>query len=191
MIIVEISRKFLHLFSSIIPLSYLWIFKEKSLVLDLLLILSFFSILIEFFRFKIELINNIFKKFFNFMLRKNELKGSITGATWLIIGNLITVYLYPINIAVPALIFLSIGDSFAALFGKKIPKLKIGSKSIIGTLAGIFSSLPIALLVNQALPTHVLVIGAVTAMLVELLPLPLNDNLTIPILSGFIMIIIL
>lgn len=191
MIIVEISRKFLHLFSSIIPLSYLWIFKEKSLVLDLLLILSFFSILIEFFRFKVELINNIFKKFFNFMLRKNELKGSITGATWLIIGNLITVYLYPIYIAVPALIFLSIGDSFAALFGKKIPKLKIGSKSIIGTLAGIFSSLPIALLVNQALPTHVLVIGAVTAMLVELLPLPLNDNLTIPILSGFIMIIIL
>lgn len=191
MIIVEISRKFLHLFSSIIPLSYLWIFKEKSLVLDLLLILSIFSILIELFRFKIELINNIFKKFFNFMLRKNELKGSITGATWLIIGNLITVYLYPINIAVPALIFLSIGDSFAALFGKKIPKLKIGSKSIIGTLAGIFSSLPIALLVNQALPTHVIVIGAVTAMLVELLPLPLNDNLTIPILSGFIMIIIL
>tara|TARA_A100000164_G_scaffold325409_1_gene310476 strand:+ start:57 stop:632 length:576 start_codon:yes stop_codon:yes gene_type:complete len=191
MIIVEISRKFLHLFSSIIPLSYLWIFKEKSLVLDLLLILSFFSILIEFFRFKVELINNIFKKFFNFMLRKNELKGSITGATWLIIGNLITVYLYPIYIAVPALIFLSIGDSFAALFGKKIPKLKIGNKSIIGTLAGIFSSLPIALLVNQALPTHVLVIGAVTAMLVELLPLPLNDNLTIPILSGFIMIIIL
>ena len=191
MIIVEISRKFLHLFSSIIPLSYLWIFKEKSLVLDLLLILSFFSILIDFFRFKVELINNIFKKFFNFMLRKNELKGSITGATWLIIGNLITVYLYPIYIAVPALIFLSIGDSFAALFGKKIPKLKIGNKSIIGTLAGIFSSLPIALLVNQALPTHVLVIGAVTAMLVELLPLPLNDNLTIPILSGFIMIIIL
>ncbi|MFL3008907.1 MAG: hypothetical protein ACJZ14_05970 [Candidatus Neomarinimicrobiota bacterium] len=41
------------------------------------------------------------------------------------------------------------------------------------------------------MPTHVIVIGAVTAMLVELLPLPLNDNLTIPILSGFIMIIIL
>ena len=191
MILVEISRKFLHIFSLIIPLSYLWIFKDKSLVLALLLILSIFSILIEFFRFKIEKINNIFKKFFNFMLRKNELKGSITGATWLIIGNLITIYLYPIYIAVPALIFLSIGDSFAALFGQRIPKLKIGNKSIIGTLAGIFSSLSIALLVNQALPTHVLVIGALTAMLVELIPLPLNDNLTIPILSGFIMIIIL
>tara|TARA_Y100000992_G_scaffold272240_1_gene213685 strand:- start:12 stop:587 length:576 start_codon:yes stop_codon:yes gene_type:complete len=191
MIIVEISRKFLHIFSLIIPLSYLWIFKDKSLVLVLLLILSIFSILIEFLRFKIESINNIFRKFLNFMLRKNELKGSITGATWLLIGNLITVYLYPIYIAVPALIFLSIGDSFAALFGKKIPKLKIGNKSIIGTLAGIFSSLPIALLVNQVLPIHVLVIGAVTAMLVELLPIPLNDNLTIPILSGFIMIIIL
>ena len=191
MILVEISRKFLHIFSLIIPLSYLWIFKDKSLVLALLLILSIFSILIEFFRFKIESINNIFKKFFNFMLRKNELKSSVTGATWLIIGNLITIYLYPIYIAVPALIFLSIGDSFAALFGKKIPKLKIGNKSIIGTLAGIFSSLSIALLVNQILPTYVIVIGAVTAMLVELIPSPLNDNLTIPILSGLIMIIIL
>ena len=191
MILVEISRKFLHIFSLIIPLSYLWIFKDKSLVLALLLILSIFSILIEFFRFKIESINNIFKKFFNFMLRKNELKSSVTGATWLIIGNLITIYLYPIYIAVPALIFLSIGDSFAALFGQRIPKLKIGNKSIIGTLAGIFSSLSIALLVNQILPTYVIVIGAVTAMLVELIPSPLNDNLTIPILSGFIMIIIL
>ena len=191
MILVEISRKLLHILSSIIPLSYLWVFKEKSIVLALLVILCIFSISIELLRFKIELINNIFKKFFNFMLRKNELKGSITGATWLIIGNLITIYLYPIYIAVPALLFLSVGDSFAALFGQRIPKLKIGNKSIIGTLAGIFSSLSIALLVNQILPTYVIVIGAVTAMLVELIPSPLNDNLTIPILSGLIMIIIL
>ena len=191
MILVEVPRKFLHIFSSIIPLSYFWIFKEKSIVLVFLVVLSIFAVLIELSRFKIDSINNIFKKFFNFMLRKNELKGSITGATWLIIGNLITIYLYPIYIAVPALIFLSIGDSFAALFGKRFPKLKVGDKSIIGTFAGIFSSLSIALLINQALPTHVLVIGAVAAMLVELMPLPLNDNLTIPILSGFIMIIIL
>ena len=86
---------------------------------------------------------------------------------------------------------MSIGDSFAALFGKKIPKFKIGQKSIIGTLAGIFSSLVVVLLVNQILPTYVLVIGAVVAMLVELIPFPINDNLTIPILSGLIMIIIL
>tara|TARA_B100001250_G_scaffold411781_1_gene441239 strand:- start:956 stop:1531 length:576 start_codon:yes stop_codon:yes gene_type:complete len=191
MILVEFSRKGLHLFSSIIPLSYLWIFKEKSVLLVLLGILSIISILIELFRFKIEPVNIFFKKFFNFMLRKNELEGSITGATWLIIGNLVTIYLYPIYIAVPALLFLSIGDSFAALFGKKIPKFKIGQKSIIGTLAGIFSSLVVVLLVNQILPTYVLVIGAVIAMLVELIPFPINDNLTIPILSGLIMIIVL
>ena len=191
MILVEFSRKCLHLFSSIIPLSYLWIFKEKSLLLVLLGILSIISILIELFRFKIERINIFFKKFFNFMLRKNELKGSITGATWLIIGNLVTIYLYPIYIAVPALLFLSIGDSFAALFGKKFPKFKIGHKSIIGTLSGIFSSLTVVLLINQTLPTYVLVFGAVAAMIVELIPIPLNDNFTIPILSGLIMIIIL
>lgn len=191
MILAEISRKFLHICSSIIPLSYLWIFKDKSLVLSLLLLLSVFSILIELFRFKNKSVKNVFKKFFNFMLRKNELKSSVTGATWLIIGNLITIYLYPIYIAVPALIFLSIGDSFAALFGKRFPKLKVGDKSIIGTFAGVFSSLSIALLVNQTLPIYVLVIGAISAMLIELIPSPLNDNLTIPTLSGFIMIIIL
>jgi glycerol-3-phosphate acyltransferase PlsY len=191
MMLVEISRKFLHIFSSIIPLSYLWFFREKSIVVILLGILSLISMLIELFRYKIGSVDVIFKKYFNFMLRENELKGSITGATWLIIGNLVTIYLYPIYIAVPALLFLSIGDSFAALFGKKIPKFKIGHKSIIGTLAGILSSLTVALIVNQILPTYVIVIGAVTAMLVELIPSPLNDNLTIPILSGLIMIIIL
>ena len=66
MMLVEISRKFLHIFSSIIPLSYLWVFKEKSIVVVLLGILSLISILIELFRYKIGPVNVIFKKYFNF-----------------------------------------------------------------------------------------------------------------------------
>ena len=187
MILVEISRKIVHIFSSIIPLSYLYIFKDKDTLLILLGIAVFFSIFIELFRNKSGLIKNTFKAYFNFMLREDELKGSITGASWLILGNMITIYLYPIYIAVPALLFLSIGDSFAALVGKKISRFKIGRKSMIGTLAGIFSSLIVVILINQVLPTHIIVIGAIVAMLIELIPSPINDNLTIPILSGLFM----
>jgi dolichol kinase len=44
-----------------------------------------------------------------------------------------------------------------------------------------------ALWINQILPSEVIILGAVVAMAVEVAPIPLNDNLTIPILGGFAM----
>ena len=191
MISAEIYRKIVHLLSSAIPLSYLWFFKDKFLMIYLLGFLSLISVLIEFFRNKNGYIKYLFNNNFYFMLRKNESKGAITGATWLLLGNIITIYLYPIYIAVPALLFLSIGDSFAAIIGKCFSTIKLGKKSLIGSLAGILSSIICVLFVNQVLPISVIILGAVFAMLIELIPMPINDNLTIPIISGLFMVIIL
>ena len=191
MISAEIYRKIVHLLSSTIPLSYLWFFKDKFLMIYLLGFLSLISVLIEFFRNKNGYIKYFFNKYFYFMLRKNESKGAITGATWLLFGNIITIYLYPIYIAVPALLFLSIGDSFAAIIGKFYSNIKLGEKSLTGSLAGILSSIICVLFVNQILPTKIIILGAIFAMIIELIPNPINDNLTIPIISGLFMVIIL
>ena len=59
-----------------------------------------------------------YKYFFSKMLREGEANGQITGASWLLLGSLLTIMFFPIHIAVPALIYLTIGDSFAALVGK-------------------------------------------------------------------------
>ena len=183
----EFSRKFLHLFASVIPLGYLWVFPNRETMVFILGGLSIFAVLMEFSRRRWTGVETVFEKLFNFMLRQSEYDGGITGATWLLIGSTLTILLFPSHIAVPALLFLTVGDTFAAIIGKSFPIGKIGEKTISGTFAGIVTSSCAALWINQILPSEVIILGAVVAMAVEVAPIPLNDNLTIPILGGFAM----
>ena len=45
MISIEISRKIIHLFSSLIPLGYLWYVQDKFLMVVIIGLLSLFSVL--------------------------------------------------------------------------------------------------------------------------------------------------
>jgi len=183
----EIFRKIYHLFSSAIPLGYLWLIHDKDIMLFLLLGLSILALTLEFARTRSDKIKIIFKNFFDFMLRSNESEGSITGATWLLFGSTLTVFLFPIHIAVPALLFLTVGDSIAALVGQAFPFGKIGVKSLTGTFSGIIISTIVAISVNQVLPFELIFFGATISMIIEVLPIPLNDNVTIPVTGGLAM----
>jgi len=177
----EISRKILHLFSAIIPLGYLWIISEKETMILLLGSLGLVAILLEISRKKWSVVETIFEKYFNTMLRSEELDGGMTGATWMLFGSTITIFLFPKEIAICAILFLCIGDSFAALIGQRFPYAKLGKKSGVGTLAGIISSVVLIGLLPLSLKPVVLIFSATISMGIELLPLPINDNLTIPI----------
>ena len=85
------------------------------------------------------------------------------------------------------IIFLTIGDSFAAVIGKLLPVGQIGSKHISGSIAGLIASLIVVSYLNQNISILVLFLGATIAMFIELIPSRVNDNLTIPIISGFAM----
>jgi len=185
----EIWRKILHIFSSIVPLLYLWIIKDKGIMCFILFILSTIAIIIEIARNRSEKTRIIFNRYFGFMLRDKELKGNLTGATWMLIGWTITIFCFPKYIAVPALLFLSVGDSFAAIIGKMYPIFKVKDKSLSGTFAGTITSIIAVILINQQLPLIVIIIGAISAMVIELVPLPINDNLIIPNFSAIIMMI--
>ena len=149
--------------------------------------LCLFAILLEISRKKWDIVETLFEKHFNFMLRQSEFDGGLTGATWLLFGSTITVFLFPIHIAVPALLFLTVGDAFAAIIGKGIPIGKIGDKYLSGTIAGIVTSCGIAFWVNRLLPGEIIILSAVATMLVEGAPIPMNDNLTIPLTGGLVM----
>lgn len=183
----EISRKFLHLFASIIPLGYLWLIPDREMMTIILGGLSLFAVLLEMSRKKWEPIEEIFESYFNFMLRPSEFEGSMTGATWLLFGSTLTVFLFPIQVAVPALLFLTVGDTFAAIVGKSFPIGRIKEKTLSGTFAGIVTSICAGLWINLSLPTDIIILGAVSVMAVEVAPIPMNDNLTIPLTGGFVM----
>jgi len=149
--------------------------------------LSLIAILLEISRKKWDIVESLFEKHFNFMLRQSEFDEDLTGATWLLFGSTITVFLFPIHIAVPSLLFLTVGDAFAAIVGKGIPVGKTGNKYLSGTIAGIVTSCGIALWINQHLPGEIIILSSVASMLVEVAPIPMNDNLTIPLTGGLVM----
>ena len=79
MTIKEFYRKLLHISSCSIALSYLWFFKDRSIMLIIVGTLTIMSIVIELLRNKNNYIQKIFERHFNFMLRKNEIKGFLQG----------------------------------------------------------------------------------------------------------------
>ena len=184
---IEISRKVLHLSASFIPLGYLFFIENRELMIFILGTISLISILLEIFRREWDFITSIFERFFQFMMRTNESKGSITGATWLLFGSTLTIFLFPKYIAIPALLFLTVGDTFSAIVGKSLPIGLIREKSLSGTLAGIITSSIAGVCFNTIVPAEIIILGAIGAMLIELAPIPLNDNLTIPLTGGIIM----
>ncbi|MBI2872654.1 MAG: hypothetical protein HYY00_05640 [Chloroflexi bacterium] len=113
-----------------------------------------------------------------------------TGASWLVLAALVAFLVFPKGIAGLALLFVAVGDPVAALVGSRAPGPRIGGKSPLGSLA--FAA--IGTLVAWALamgPGPVVgwtvVAGAVAGALAELAPLPLDDNLKVPLVSGAIM----
>tara|TARA_S200000501_G_scaffold339840_1_gene347851 strand:+ start:47846 stop:48439 length:594 start_codon:yes stop_codon:yes gene_type:complete len=185
----EIFRKVLHLFSSVIPIGYYFFPKEKIAILFILLILIIIATILELFRVKVSWIKIFFSKNLQFMMRPQERDGLTTGATWLLIGSFITISFFPIEYAIPALLFLTIGDTFAAIIGLIFPLIQIGHKTLSGSISGFTISLIFVIFMMKDVAPNILVLGCFSAMIAECAPIPINDNLTIPIVSGFMMFI--
>ena len=133
----EYQRKAIHLFNLIIPFSYWFINPDQNKFKIIIITFTALFILADYFRTKSKLIKKLFIIFFDKMLREHELKGQFTGATWVMISASVTILVFPKYIAIISLIFMSIGDTFAALIGRKFGKLKIYDKSFEGFLGGL------------------------------------------------------
>jgi len=184
----ELLRKLIHVSSLIIPLTYFFLIKDKSLMAVILIILTLISLLIEYVRLNRRgRIGFFFQKYLKSILRPNEEEGHLTGATWMLIGFTSAVIMFDFEVAVLALLFLSVGDAVAALVGRAFPIGRIWNKSILGSLSGFFLCVFLGLVINNTLPLQIIIFGAISGMLIELIPLKINDNFSIPIFSGFIM----
>ena len=184
----EISRKIIHISSLVIPLIYFFLIKDKNVMATILIILTLFSLVIEYARCNREgFVKVFFQRYLKSALRSNELKGNLTGATWMLIGFTLSVIIFDFEVSVLALLFLSIGDAVAAVVGRALPIGKIWGKSILGSLSGFLFCVLVGLTINNTLSLQIIIFGAISGMFIELIPLKINDNFSIPIFSGFIM----
>ena len=121
---------------------------------------------------------------------KREERSRPTGTTYLLLASLAVLLLFDKYVAIASLLFLSIGDLMATVIGEKFGRRRVFSKSLEGSFACLASCLLIGILMSRlttAIALPVAMVGAVSATIVELLPVPIDDNLTIPLISGGLM----
>ncbi len=174
----------MHLSTALVPVGY--IFAPRITVVISLFFLAFFSLIVDFLRLEINSIGKIFDRYFGKLLWEKE-KDTLTAATHYAVAAFLSVYFFDKWIAIAVLFFLAFGDTAAHVIGVKWGKNRIGSKQSEKTIEGSFACLVICLCVSSLLPQpdlFVLFVGSVVASLVEFFPFGIDDNFTLPLISG-------
>lgn len=182
-LIAEAKRKALHFSSSWVPLAY-YIIPEQAGKIALLTAAAVFLFL-DVLRLHEPKIGRLFHRLFGELVREHE-KNTLLGSTSLVISALLTAYCFEKGIVVASLLFLTVGDTTAALIGKTYGKTAIFGKTLEGSLSCFLACSAIAIVV-PGIPPFVGIVGALTATLFELLPIPIDDNFRIPLAAGFAM----
>ena len=180
-----LPRRIFHaLAGSTIPLA--GIFAPRPELAVALAVLAAGSLALDLARFRVSRLNRLFLRWLRPLLKSSE-SGRVTGATWLLLAAALAFPVFDREVAVAAFFYLSLGDPAAALVGRPMPGPRLWGKSPAGTLAFItVSLLAAAVLVGAGfMPWHWgFAVGAIVAGLVELLPLPGDDNLWVPLAAG-------
>jgi len=174
----ELIRKQFHLLGAAIPISYYFI--EKPVMIGLLTLLLIISIIYETIRIYWKKEIPLFKKYY-----RPEEKNQYAAAVPFFLGALLSVALFDKQIAIAALLMVVFGDLAAGLIGTKYGKHMICStKSWEGFIAGLVVNLAIVYLVTSNLPITILM--AFSGSLAEVSSDHVDDNLSMPLLSGLV-----
>jgi diacylglycerol kinase (CTP) len=215
---VEVGRKMLHfIFGTVIPLGifYLPLYAENkswkvvAYWLYPSTILAVFFVLFvaaEFLRRTVPAVADLFGKWFSGVLRNDEAQR-ITGATYICASSLICSIVFRNHPHISFMVIAAFiwGDAVAALVGQSIGRVKIGGKTLEGSIACfvlclcffglVFPHVPFLLDAwNGSMPPALAVMASLCITILELFPLRLmarfevNDNLLVPVVTGALMI---
>ncbi|NVM16101.1 MAG: glycerol-3-phosphate acyltransferase [Candidatus Lokiarchaeota archaeon] len=154
-------------------------------------IVAIVFIVLDLIRFLNKQTNELFTVRFKSIFRKNEVK-KFSSMTLFLIATFISILLFEKNIAITALTFLIFGDIFSKIFGLAFGRHKIFQKTLEGSLAYLGCVLICGFVLYNILdiPLFILIIGGITAPLVELFSFQLNDNFTVSLISGSVMTVV-
>ena len=176
----EFKRKAFHSLSILYGLAYY--FLERKAVVEMMGGLTCAEGLIEFGRLYAPALNARLMGWFGGIHRAEE-KRKVSGIFWTLLGCWMTIFLFRDRaVVLCALGYLAFSDAAAGLCGVAFGRHEIlGKKSLEGSLACFAASVAVG---SMFLPLPGALAGAAVVTLVEILPLPFNDNLWIPLLSA-------
>jgi len=181
---IEIKRKIVHLTTLVVPVGYA-VTSEKTVILFLV---PFFLalLLVDLIRHFHSGMASLFRKYFFGRVLREEEEPTFMGSTYFIFSTILTILLFPKSIAITSILILILSDTAAALVGKGVGRIRIFGKTLEGSIAFFLTSLFIVWTYPN-LNRFSGSLAALGATLIEILPVRLNDNLSIPLLAGAIM----
>jgi len=194
----EFKRKAIHLFALCIPLGYFFLPKPLSILI--LTPFALGAIMIDIIRLRRLPLHGFLNRLLGPILREHE-SADFAGASYILSASFFTILLFDKSVAVAAISFIILGDIAAALIGRRFGKTKIkwsmvesndpnNRKSLEGSLSCLLMCIIVVLVVPH-LPLWVGIVGALVATVVEGITLPINDNFSVPLISGLSMHILL
>ena len=191
---LEIARKGIHILSTSFILIYLifaYLFNHKVGLFALAFLLV---VLIESEYVRIELGKKIPLISRLWAVKRAKEKEKLGGEVFFLIGAIICLAIFNLPIAIAAILMTTFGDLAAALIGKKFGKhwiQNLKNRAWEGVIAEFIINIIIGFLIigtfiNKDISGWIIIITmAVTATVVETIINKLDDNLLIPVFTGF------
>ncbi len=183
----ELIRKSTHLGALTIPVGYYLLGFERLEAFWILLYITILMLVIDLSRlrnwwFWRVLASPVFSR----MIRRHEADGDLTGASYILLTSCATIALFSKPVAIAAISFIIVGDAAAALVGRRFGRTKIGRKTVEGSLGCLGATVLVAIF-TPGISLQVALLGALVATLVEAWPMGVDDNVSVPLLSGLAM----
>lgn len=136
-------------------------------------------------RLRVPALNAVAFRWLRPLISPREATG-VASSTWYVLAAFLTYGLFPVSVAVPSLLVLALADPAASLVGRTWGRRKVGKGSVEGGVA--FFAVALVVLLLSAAPGPISWAGAlaVAALVsaVEITPLGLDDNLTVPLATA-------
>jgi dolichol kinase len=188
---LHLLRKIWHVATGLAGLAFysLGKFDQEEMAI-ILFIFSGLAFTVELLRLKIDSVNNGVMKVMGPFMRESE-RGGLTGFPFYALGVSLSMFFFSEEIAILSILFLIFSDPISSFFGILYGRDKIlPNKSLQGTLAGFVACYFVCMLYliqYEATGVSAIIfalIAGVIGCISELLSGFVDDNLTIPLISG-------
>jgi len=188
------GRKFYHFVMGMVCFSlYAFVLTREQALLTLGVVGGIW-VALDVIRLRYPAANAVALQFFGKLMRREELK-SVSGNTFYILGMITIVYFFPKPIVLLSVLYLAIGDPIAAVVGTMWGKNRlVGKKSLEGAVANLLCTGLATYLVAMSYfnfsfdhAVALAAFGGLISVVAELLPFPIDDNFTIPVMSAILL----
>ena len=192
---LHIARKLWHMVTGMVLIFGLLSGTSQATALIIMGTIFLASATTEFLRLRNPAFNDICVKFMSPFMRANEVQN-VSGMPYYAASAFLAIAIFPRPVAILSLLYLVFGDPIASLVGilsKKKAIQIIPGKSVQGTAAAFAVCALVTWFYLNSMNLHgvslirLTLLGGFAGALAELLPLEIDDNFTIPMVSGFIL----